>query len=120
MLWNARKNFSPPVDVVETDEHIVILIEIAGMNSEDFNIRLANNYLVVHGMRHRPQIEGKAYHRVEIGFGEFRLDIPLIWSVQQEIVSAVYQDGFLRIDLPRLPEKHIRIVNLNEESIADE
>jgi HSP20 family protein len=113
MLWRSMNNFSPPVDVIELSDHIIILVEVAGMRAEDFNISLANNNLVISGVRRRPDISGdsKAYHRVEIGFGEFRLDIPLSWSLQQEIASAVYRDGFLQVDLPRRPEKQIPIVS---------
>ncbi len=115
MLWKSHKSFSPPVDIVETREHIVILVELAGVKSEDFDIRLTNNQLVIQGVRHRPSLESQAYHRVEIGYGDFRLNIPISWSVQEEIVSAVYNDGFLRIDLPRIPEKQIHVIHTDNK-----
>lgn len=112
MLWNSRKSFSPPVDIIQTNDFIVIIVELAGVKSEDFDIRLTNNRLIIQGIRHRPSLESQAYHRVEIGYGEFRLEVPISWSVQEDIVSAVYTDGFLRIDLPRVPEKQIQVMHL--------
>lgn len=109
MLWRSGKNFNPPVDVIELDDRIVILTEVAGMQTEDFNIKLMNDSLVISGTRRRPIQEASAYHRVEIGFGEFRLEVALPWSVEQEAVSASYQDGFLQIILPRQPQRKITI-----------
>ena len=116
-----HQEFSPPVDVVELPDQIIILVEIAGMQAQDFNISLVNQTLVISGVRHRPPFENQgAYHRVEIGFGEFRLDLPLPWSVQKDVVSATYRDGFLKIDLPRQAEKQIQIAETTEQDdVAD-
>jgi len=113
MLWNMRKRFSPPYDVIETKEQIIVLVEVAGMQADDFNIRRGDDKLVMHGTRHRQPFDNCAYHRVEIGFGEFRVQIPITWSIQQNIVNAVYRDGFLKIELPRLPEQQIQIISMD-------
>lgn len=112
LLVRSKKNFTPPFDVIELEARIVVLVEVAGMQLQDFDITLSNHYLVIRGIRHRPTYEANtAYHRVEIGFGEFRLDIPIPWSVQRDNVSANYREGFLHVELPRLPEKQIRVVD---------
>lgn len=116
MFWrpNSRK-FTPPYDVIELADKIIILVEVAGMNSNDLKINLAHKRLVITGVRHRPNLDSQAHHRVEIGFGDFRLDVPLSWSVEQEMVSASYRDGFLQIDLPRRAEKQVRIMNVDKQ-----
>lgn len=115
MLWRNSRNFSPPVDLIETPEEIVVMIEVAGMRAEDFNITVGSGSLVITGVRRRPILDSPAYHRVEIGFGEFRIEIPLPWSLQYDFVNANYQDGFLQISLPRIPEQQIPIMTLDEE-----
>jgi len=120
MLWTLSKNFTPPFDVIEVGDRIVVLVEIAGMQAEDFSINLTNRHLVISGTRRRPVAGGTAYHRVEIGFGEFRLDIPLPWTVKQDQVNAVYREGFLQIDLPRRSEQQIPVAGTDQSIHAAE
>jgi HSP20 family molecular chaperone IbpA len=46
---------------------------------------------------------------VEIGYGEFRVEVMLIWSVERDAVTATYRDGLLEIELPRQPESHVTV-----------
>lgn len=101
MVRRTSRTFAPPTDVIEFPDRLVVLIEIAGMRTADFQIALHNRNLIVSGIRERPPFDNPAYHRVEIGFGEFRVEIPLPWSVDQDQVGATYGEGFLQIDLPR-------------------
>lgn len=124
MFWRpSSSNFTPPYDVIELSDKIIVMVEVAGMNADDFKISLVRDRLVVTGVRHRPNLHTQAaHHRVEIGFGEFRLEVPLSWSVEQALVSASYRDGFLQIELPRRAQKQISIRNLDnqQDKIADD
>lgn len=109
MLWRVQKYFTPPVDVIELPDKVLIVVEIAGMHSEDFNISLMHHRLVISGVRRRPAYDMAAHHRVEIGFGEFRMDIPIPWTVEPDMVTANYDNGFLQVTLPRRPERQIPV-----------
>ena len=112
-MWrsNASNRFSPPYDVIELKDRIIIVVEVAGIKAEDVKINLTDKRLVIHGVRKRPDFTGAANHRMEIGYGEFGLDISLSWFIKQQAVSASYRDGFLQVELPRQPEKQIRVVS---------
>ncbi len=98
----------PATDVYETENEIVVRVEIAGMNEDDFSIELNDHYLSIHGIR--PDIpERRAYHQMEIRFGEFNTEIELPSPVQAGNVEAVYRDGFLRIVLPKARARKIEI-----------
>jgi len=116
MIFRPNAPFTPPTDVLEFPDKLLVFIEIAGMRPSDFTITLLNNQLVVAGVRERPSYQGAAYHQVEIGYGDFRVEVTLPWPVEQDKVEAVYRDGFLQIELPRRPEKAIRIINVNAET----
>jgi HSP20 family protein len=107
------RRFAPPTDIIEMEDRIVVLAEIAGMRSDDFKIALYNQTLVVSGTRQRPDMTATAYHQAEIGFGEFRLTIPMPWSISEDEVSASYRQGLLRIDLPRQQQQRVHIVDVN-------
>ncbi|MGB9641426.1 MAG: Hsp20/alpha crystallin family protein [Anaerolineales bacterium] len=98
----------PPTDVFETENALIIRIEIAGMQEEDFTILLDGRYLSVRGMRSDIP-EKRAYHQMEIRFGEFASEIELPFDIDSERIEAVYQSGFLRITLPRKAPQHIPI-----------
>ncbi|MBZ0290483.1 MAG: Hsp20/alpha crystallin family protein [Anaerolineae bacterium] len=110
---HAYRPFNPPTDVIELADKIVVLVEIAGIRTEELKITLSNQQLVITGLRERPQHTAPAYHQVEIFFGEFRVDVALPWPVDSESVSASYDDGFLKVELPRKAVTHIPIVDMN-------
>ena len=98
----------PPTDVYITDDTIVIRVEIAGMRDGDFLISLENQILTVRGSR--PDYpERRAYHQMEIRFGEFRTDIELHWPVDSENIDAEYRDGFLRLVLTKAKTHSVKI-----------
>jgi HSP20 family protein len=99
-VWRNRR-FSPPTDVIELTDKLLVQIEIGGMRGSDFNIALLEHHLIISGVRPQPFFENPAFHQVEIGYGEFRIEVPLPWPVNHETVSAAYHDGFLQISLPR-------------------
>ena len=89
----------PPTDVYETEDAIIVRVEVAGMRESDFSISLVERSLTVRGTR-QDTSERRAYHQMEIPFGEFSTEIELPFSVMVDKVHIVYQDGFLKITLP--------------------
>lgn len=106
---SLRKNFwQPPTDVYETEKSIVVQVEIAGMNNSEFTISLDNRTLSISGIRPGPGEQG-AYYQMEIPAGEFISMIKLPIAVDYEKVEAVYQDGFLRVVLPKAKPDQIEV-----------
>ncbi|HLE26657.1 MAG TPA: Hsp20/alpha crystallin family protein, partial [Anaerolineales bacterium] len=56
-----------------------------------------------------PDPERRAYHQMEIHFGEFRADVELPGPVDREHITAEYGGGFLRVNLPKLRPTQIEI-----------
>jgi len=98
----------PPTDVFETDETFVVRVEIAGMDEADFSIELHGRLLVIRGIR-QDVPERRAYHQMEIYFGEFLSEIELPGPIIAEEVIAEYKGGFLKVILPQDRPKRIRI-----------
>ncbi len=99
--WHVRSSvWNPPTDIYETDEHLVVKMEIAGMRDEDLEVAVQENVLMVSGRRNDSS-ERRAYHQMEIPFGKFALAIDLPVLVDMEKASAEYKDGFLTISLPK-------------------
>ena len=98
----------PPTDVYETEETLVIRVEVAGMREADFTISLAERMLTIRGIR-QDTSERRAYHQMEIAFGEFTTEVELPYNIISEKAEATYRDGFLRITLPIAQPKHIKV-----------
>lgn len=95
----------PPTDVYEIDDAVIVRVEIAGMHETDFSIILDGRYLSIRGVR-QDVTERRAYHQMEIRFGEFNVDVEMPAAIDVENVQATYQNGFLKIILPKV---HVRI-----------
>jgi HSP20 family protein len=100
--------WNPPTDVYETEDDLVVRIEVAGMKEEDFLIELKNRRLLISGIR-QELAERRAYHRMEIRFGEFMIEMDLPSSIEVDQVQAVYSDGFLKVFFPKVPPRQIPI-----------
>ena len=98
----------PPTDVFETDEAVIVRSEIAGMAEAEFSIVLDGRYLVVRGVR-ADIAERRSYHQMEIMFGDFVVEVELPCPVDSERAQAIYLNGFLRIELPKVKPRQVQI-----------
>lgn len=100
----------PPTDVYEHEDKIVVRVEIAGMDESDFSITLDQNTLSIRGIR-TDGTERRAYHQMEINFGEFSTSVDILVPIDSDQVKAEYQNGFLWVTLPKAQP---RIIKINE------
>ena len=105
----------PPTDVYETDESVIVRVEVAGMKETDLAVSLTDRVLIITGVRQDPSPK-VAYHQMEIRYGDFRTEIFLHWAVEQEDIVATYSDGFLQVTLPKLGARRVRVVQANNEN----
>jgi HSP20 family protein len=96
----------PPTDIHETGSAILVKMELAGMREEDIDVTLYEDALVVCGRRqddadHESEM---SYHEAQIHYGPFRAEILLPTQVRRDAVEARYENGFLRVTLPKHAE----------------
>lgn len=109
--WRASSNphiWRPPTDVYDREDDIVVRVEIAGMTENDFTVSLEANVLMIRGARF-DTTERRAYHQMEINFGEFMTVIDILVPIDVEHVHAEYQNGFLWVFLPKVQPKIIKV-----------
>jgi HSP20 family protein len=98
----------PPTDVFETEDAVLVRVEIAGMEENDFSIVLDGRYLSIRGVRGDVP-ERRAYHQMEIRFGEFASELELPYQVSAVDIEAIYSSGFLQIRLPKVRPVRISV-----------
>jgi len=95
--------WTPPVDIYETDEALVMKAELPGFSKDDIGIELKENTLVIKGERkHEDEVKEGNYHRMERSYGAFQRAFMLPMTVDQEKVKASYKDGILELRLPKV------------------
>jgi HSP20 family protein len=109
--WQMRVQshiWSPPTDVFETENAYIVRVEVAGMRQQDFSVQIENNLLAISGMRvDKP--ERRAYHQMEVRFGEFSSVVAIPGPVDVDSSSAEYEDGFLTVILPKALSNKIKV-----------
>jgi len=100
----------PPTDVYETDDSVVVIIEIPGLAAGDYQVTLTNRTLVVRGQRQEPG-DKLAYHQMEIHYGEFRSQVHLPWALghTEDSIEASYEEGFLRVLLRKAQPRRVPV-----------
>jgi HSP20 family protein len=101
----ASPKWKPRTDVYETDEELVVHMDIAGMRSEDFVVQLDEGILTIGGERTTRQHGKRHYHSMEVQIGPFERRFRLPVVVDPASTSATYEHGFLEIRLKKQPPR---------------
>jgi HSP20 family protein len=102
----CRGSWSPPVDIYETGNDVVLKAEIPGISQDEIDIKIEDNTLVLKGERKfEKKSEDEKYYRIERSYGNFVRSFTLPNSVDQEGVKATYEAGVLKIVMPKKQEK---------------
>ena len=92
----------PATEVYETGEALVVRAEIAGMDEGQLAVDIDGDLLIIRGSRPDRCPDGqRSYHEARIPYGAFRAEIYIPFPVDSDRTVAEYQNGFLRIVLPR-------------------
>ena len=106
----SRRAWAPPTDVYETEDAVVVQLEIPGVDEEALEISVFERSLVISGQRVDPRVQSKtAYHRMEIQYGDFETEVYLPAALAQDEVQATYHDGFLTIRFPKAQAHQIAV-----------
>jgi HSP20 family protein len=98
----STRPWTPPVDILETENDLVLKADVPGIDLRDIEIKIENGTLTIKGER---KFEGNAgdqgYHRIERNYGTFARSFALPDSVDTEKVKAEYKNGVLTVTLPK-------------------
>ena len=109
----ASANFVPPVDVFEDDHTITLQAELPGIRENDLNVRLDNNILTISGERKFENEDKKDnFHRIERSYGRFTRSFTLPGSVDPENVNAEFENGVLKVSVPKREESKSRQIKI--------
>jgi HSP20 family protein len=106
-------DWMPVVDIEETEHEYEIKAELPGLTRKDVKVTLDDGVLTLQGERKREKEEkGKRFHRIERVYGSFTRSFTLPGSVEESKVTAEFNDGLLRIHLPKSQEAKPKMIEV--------
>ncbi|MSS73161.1 MAG: Hsp20/alpha crystallin family protein [Candidatus Latescibacteria bacterium] len=97
--------WEPPVDVYETEDELVVLCELPGIDQDQIELIAEGQTLTIRGERRRAADGSeRRYHRMEVCFGGFERVLDLPAQVDAASARAAYRDGFLRVAFRKVYE----------------
>ncbi|MFQ5839911.1 MAG: Hsp20/alpha crystallin family protein [Candidatus Methylomirabilales bacterium] len=105
-LWGslARSEGVPTLDVTDTPDAFVVLVELPGIPQDAVEISLERDVLTVRGERKPEEGDGRRYLWQERTTGPFSRTLRLPQGVDPSKVRALFRDGLLEIRLPKRQE----------------
>ncbi len=105
------KRFSDPAaNIIESNDAFMLDLAAPGMAKDDFKINLENNILSISAeFEDQKREEGKNYTRKEFYYGSFSRAFTLPKTIDLESIKADYEDGILKITLPKKQDAKVDI-----------
>jgi HSP20 family protein len=116
MADEAGMTNSVPVNIRETEKTFTIEVVAPGMDKADFKVNVDNNILTISGeKKNETNQESERLVRREYSYKSFARTFTLDESIQSEDIQARYENGVLRIELPKKEEQKIQPKQINIE-----
>lgn len=106
----ASQSLVPPIDMYETDTHVVIETPMPGVDPNHLDISIENSILSIKGTSERKtEVDDKNYYRKEVRYGSVFRQIALPAKVLAESTDATFENGVLKIQIPKAGEEHTSV-----------
>lgn len=106
---SGGSSFQPRVDIVESEKAFELHVAAPGMNKEDFQIEMKENFLTVSGERKFTNEKKDAnWHSIETQYGNFSRSFALPENVDTAKITAKYNNGILEVLIPKDEKKALK------------
>ncbi|MBW1709874.1 MAG: Hsp20/alpha crystallin family protein [Deltaproteobacteria bacterium] len=96
------QTWSPQMDIYETPDVYIIVMELSGMKPEEVDVIVDRNIIKISGCRQQPTLSSPVHvHQMEIDYGVFERAFRLPSSIKPEEATATSEQGLLKIILPK-------------------
>lgn len=100
--FEGPNKFIPAIDVYEDKDNVIAETPITGIDPDKVDISVENDVLTITGKsEHKSEVDEKNYYRKEIRYGSFHRSVALPVSVDGSKAKAEYEDGILKVTIPK-------------------
>lgn len=108
------------LDVVETGENFVVKAAVPGVDPKDVEISVDDDVLTIRGeFNKQEESSDESYLRREIRYGSFQRQLRLPPTVDAEKAQAAFENGLLKLTLPKKPEARARSIKITPQGVID-
>jgi HSP20 family protein len=97
----ARRAYIPRVDIYETEDALVMLADMPGVDENSVDITLEKNVLSINGYVEPAQPDNYSLAYAEYGVGDYQRSFTLSDEIDRDKIEAIVQNGVLRLQLPK-------------------
>jgi len=114
----ANTRWIPAMDLVETEDHLVLRGDLPGLTEDDVEIEIKDNVLTVSGERKADNEETNGgFYRVERSFGRFSRSLTLPRRIDADKVEAKFDNGVLEVRIPKPEETKTTRVQIGKGTV---
>jgi HSP20 family protein len=101
----GRTQMVPAVNITETKDEYILSLAAPGMKKDDFNIDVTGNMITISSEKEqKSEVKDELYTRKEYNYTTFSRNFTLPDEVNRERIDARYEDGILKLSLPKKEE----------------
>jgi HSP20 family protein len=95
----------PAINIEEDEKEFKVEMAAPGFSKKDFKVNIENNVLVISAeKKDEKKEENKEFKRREFNYSSFERAFTLPESVNEDHINAQYNDGILKLTLPKVAE----------------
>ncbi|MBX9722861.1 MAG: Hsp20/alpha crystallin family protein [Candidatus Obscuribacterales bacterium] len=110
-----KRVFAPRADIYETEDTIVVLADMPGVNENSIDITLEKNVLTIYGIAAEQAEEGLKLVYCECLEGDYRRVFLLSEEVDRNGIKATVKNGVLKLILPKSADLKARKITVKAE-----
>ena len=111
----STPTLAPPTDIHETQNEIVMFLDIPGADPESVNVRMQDRLLSVVARRTLTPPAGYSLAHSEQPGGNYAREFAIAEDIDEEHIAAVLKDGVLRLNLPKAAKSSIKQIPVSLE-----
>ena len=96
-----RPVYSPRTDIYETEDRVVLVADMPGVDEKSIDVTLERNILTITGRTHDVAPEGYRLAYAEFERGDYQRSFALSNQADREGIQASMKDGVLRVSVPK-------------------
>lgn len=115
LSWENR--WSLALDVAESEDGYIVKASLPGIKADDLEITFSENVLTIKGeIEEDKELDEAHYHMRERRFGSFSRSIRLPSGIESEEIEASFEDGVLKLHLPKADEVKPKKIAISSSS----
>jgi HSP20 family protein len=92
----------PRADIYETNDTIIVVTDMPGVDESSVDITLEQNVLTINGYAALVEPEGYRLGYAEYRVGDYQRQFTLSDQIDRDKIEATVKDGVLRLHLPKV------------------